>query len=334
MKKLHHIYFSTALLTLLAPAAGQSASFLPPHSTSFNIADSASLLKSKISLNSIGDASILRLDPKVLASEDDFFANNLVIKSADKTYPMVENAKKIAAVCFINDTSACADGMFGGTGDMDMPNFDMNAHDRCFNEGYTVNECPEWYVPGGKKCPYGAYYSECVYRCAGYESCEEPYHGEGEVCDGKYASCTCTPCGSEYTETEIPAGYEQLGEPCLDCDGQTKYQVVAAACEGFQICGDLGPIAGTETCLSGTTTLYRECKTCDNNGTLTTCPEGYDCTFEDCSGKWYITGCAVNYDNYCTTPITDCATLGYKSTSCSGRALRCPYNSAFMLCVN
>ena len=95
MKKLHHIYFSTALLTLLAPAAGQSASFLPPHSTSFNIADSASLLKSKISLNSIGDASILRLDPKVLASEDDFFANNLVIKSADKTYPMVENAKKL-----------------------------------------------------------------------------------------------------------------------------------------------------------------------------------------------------------------------------------------------
>ena len=135
---------------------------------------------------------------------------------------------QIAAVCFINDTSACSDTMFGGNGSGNLPDFDMNPHDRCFNEGYTVSECPEWYTPGGKKCPYGAYYSECVYRCAGYESCEEPYHGEGEACDGKYASCTCTPCGSEYTETEIPAGYEQLGEPCLDCDGQTKYQVVAA----------------------------------------------------------------------------------------------------------
>ena len=90
---------------------------------------------------------------------------------------------QIAAVCFINDTSACSDTMFGGNGSGNLPDFDMNPHDRCFNEGYTVSECPEWYTPGGKKCPYGAYYSECVYRCAGYESCEEPYHGEGEACD-------------------------------------------------------------------------------------------------------------------------------------------------------
>ena len=241
---------------------------------------------------------------------------------------------QIAAVCFINDTSACSDAMFGGNGSGNLPDFNMNAHDRCFNEGFTVSECPEWYAPGGKRCPYGPYYSDCISTCpSDYVTCEEPYVGVGGACNGKYASCTCTPCGSEYTETEIPAGYEQLGESCLDCDGQTKYQVVAAACEGFQICGDLGPIAGTETCLSGTTTLYKECKTCDNNGTLSSCPEGYDCAFEDCSGKWYITGCAVNYDNYCTTPITDCAALGYTSTSCSGRALRCPYNSAYMLCL-
>ena len=235
---------------------------------------------------------------------------------------------KTAAVCFISDTEACNGYIF------DNNDYDLSEVERCFNEGYTVSNCPEGYIPGGKKCPYGPYYSECISVCpSSYVTCEEPYYGVGAVCDGKYASCTCTPCGSEYTETEIPAGYEQLGEPCLDCDGQTKYQVVAAACEGFQICGDLGPVAGTETCLSGPTTLYKECKTCANNGTLSACPEGYECTFEDCSGKWYITGCAVNYDNYCTTPITDCAALGYKSTSCSGRALKCPYNSAFMLCL-
>ena len=273
------------------------------------------------------DNSVIKSDEQIVYTlHTHLYASSPSLPSSDEI--------KTAAVCFINDTSACADGMFGGGTSSDVPSFDLNPDERCYNEGYAVSDCPDGYEAGGKKCPYGPYYSECVASCpSDYVICEEPNVGVGEPCDGKYASCTCTPCSSEYTETEIPAGYEQLGEPCLDCDGQNKYQVVAAACEGFQICGDLGPVSGTETCLSGTTTLYRECKTCDNNGTLTTCPEGYDCAFEDCSGKWYITGCEVNYDNYCTTPITDCATLGYKSTSCSGRALRCPYNSAFMLCL-
>ena len=112
---------------------------------------------------------------------------------------------KTAAVCFINDTEACADSLFsGGTSD-DVPSFDLNPHDRCFNEGYTVNECPELYAPGGKKCPYGPYYSECVSTCpSDYVICEEPNVGVGEPCGGKYASCTCTPCGAGYDYTTIP----------------------------------------------------------------------------------------------------------------------------------
>ena len=335
MKKLHHIYFSTALLTLLAPAAGQSASFLPLHSTSFNIADSASLLKSKISLNSIGDASILRLDPKVLASEDDFFANNLVIKSANKTYPMVEKVKKVAAVCFINDTAACNGAEFGGNGDSD---FDLNDRDRCYKEGYTVSDCPDGYKAGGKKCPYGPYYTDCVATCpSGYKTCEPPYYGVGEACGGKYASCeedterACEELDPEFTDTcqdgwkvdpsnsckydptygkccnlcsgydytTIPNGYVQDGEACLDCNGQTKYKVKVNPCEGFQDCGSMGGAAGAETCQSGNTIKYDNCKPCPNLGTYTSCPSGSVCEYEDCSGLWYATGCKSGYTDYC-----------------------------------
>ena len=205
-----------------------------------------------------------------------------------------------AAVCFISDTSACSDAMFGGNGSGNLPDFDMNAHDRCFNEGYTVSECPEWYTPGGKKCPYGPYYSECVSTCPNdYVICEEPNVGVGEPCGGKYASCTCTPCGAGYDYTTIPNGYIQDGEACLDCNGQTKYKVKVNPCDGFQDCGSMGGAAGAETCQSGNTIKYDNCKPCPNLGKYTTCPQGMICEYEECSGLWYMTTCQNNYTYYC-----------------------------------
>ena len=210
---------------------------------------------------------------------------------------------QIAAVCFINDTSACADSLFSGKENgsgNNIPDFDLNPNKRCQNEGYTITSCPDGYKAGGKKCPYGAYYSECVKACpSNYVTCEEPHIGVGEPCDGKYASCTCTPCGAGYDYTTIPEGYIQDGEACLDCDGQTKYKVKINPCDGFQDCGSMGGAAGAETCQSGNTIKYDNCKPCPNLGTYTSCPSGSVCEYEDCSGLWYATGCKSGYTDYC-----------------------------------
>ena len=238
-----------------------------------------------------------RADNSVIIDEEQLiFTLNAHLYSSSKRLPSSDEFK-IAAVCFVNDTSACSDSSFGGLNSVD---FDIKPRDRCFNEGFTVSECPEWYVPGGKKCPYGPYYSDCISTCpSDYITCEEPYVGVGEPCDGKYASCTCTPCGAGYDNTTIPEGYVQDGEACLDCDGKNKYKIKPNPCDGFMDCGSMGGEAGAETCLSGTITKYDNCKACPNLGTYTSCPSGSVCEYEDCSGLWYATGCKSGYTDYC-----------------------------------
>ncbi len=235
----------------------------------------------------------------IIDEEKLIFTLHAHLYSSLKSLPS-SNEFRIAAVCFINDTEACADGMFGGGTSSDVPSFDLNPDKRCQNEGYTITSCPDGYKAGGKKCPYGPYYSECVSTCpSDYVTCEEPNVGVGEACGGKYASCTCTPCGAGYDNTTIPEGYVQDGEACLDCDGQTKYKVKVNPCNGFQDCGSMGGAAGAETCQSGTITKYDNCKPCPNLGTYTSCPSGSVCEYEDCSGLWYATGCKSGYTDYC-----------------------------------
>ena len=214
---------------------------------------------------------------------------------------------KLASVCFIADTEECGGFLFSNTEDLDgggtPDNYNPDNTNRCQKEGYTVTSCPEGYKLGGKKCPYGNYYTECVPSCpSNYVECNEPYVpyvGVGEACDGKYASCTCTPCSSEYSYTSIPNGYLQDGEGCLDCDGQTKYKVKINPCDGFMDCGNMGGASGANSCQSGNTIKYDNCKPCPNLGTLTSCPRSSVCTYEDCSGLWYVTGCKAGYTDYC-----------------------------------
>ena len=128
----------------------------------------------------------------------------------------------------------------------------MDDGKRCIEEGYTQTSCPEGYEPYNY-CPYDrTYFEKCVPSCPNdYVTCEEPYHGVGESCDGRYASCECTPCGSGYDNTTIPDGYIQDGEACLDCDGKTKYKIKPNPCDGYMDCGSMGGEAGAKTCLSG-----------------------------------------------------------------------------------
>ena len=87
------------------------------------------------------------------------------------------------------------------------------------------------------------------------QSCEYPY-----VVNASKTGCTCSP---EFIECDF--GHEAGAESCTDTNG------------------------------AGYVTKYNKCKSCPNLGTYTSCPTGYTCTFEDCSNKYYITGCATGY---------------------------------------
>ena len=215
---------------------------------------------------------------------------------------------KFAAACFVTDTTDCSGNEFGGNNadedDGGVPpggdDYDLDNDKRCIEEGYTQTSCPEGYEPYNY-CPYDrTYFEKCVFSCpSNYVTCEEPYFGVGEACNGKYASCECTPCGSGYDNSTIPDGYVQDGEACLDCDGKTKYKIKPNPCDGFMDCGSMGGEAGAKTCLSGTTTMYDNCKACPNLGEYTSCPSCTICQYEECSGLWYATGCATNCTDYC-----------------------------------
>ena len=108
---------------------------------------------------------------------------------------------KLAATCFVTDTSACSGNEFsgnnadddghgspGGPGNGD--DYELDNKERCNKEGYYLTSCPDG-QEGSGFCPYdSSYFEKCVSTCpSNYVTCEPPYYGVGEACDGKYASC-------------------------------------------------------------------------------------------------------------------------------------------------
>ena len=250
--------------------------------------------------------------------------------------------------------------------------YELDNAERCKKEGYNKTSC----LPGETAenfCLYDSnYFEKCV--CPdGYKTCTPPYYGIGTACGNKYASCekdtqrackelnpnytntcgagqqlssdrcsydssygTCCNTCAGYDNTTIPDGYVQDGEACVDCNGQPKYKIKPNPCDGFLDCGSMGPDTGATTCLSGTTTKYDNCKPCPNKGTLTSCPSPYTCTYEECSGRYYKSGCQSGYDwngstKTCTSPCPSnyrytCSGTGYAGgygSSCNGKYTRC-----------
>ena len=152
------------------------------------------------------------------------------------------------------------------------------------------------------------YYAKCIPDCpSSYTTCTSPYKGVGQVCgDGLYAECCQDTCGAEYQYTlgSIPDGYEAVGEPCVQCDGNNttaikKYRVKEKDCSGFLDCGTLGCEDGASTCQSGNQVKCSECKKCPNLGTESECPPCTVCTFEECSNLYVVSGCKTNCTDYC-----------------------------------
>ena len=216
-----------------------------------------------------------------------------------------------------------------------------DARQWCVDNGYELVECeiPE-YLDG--QCPNGEnlymyctedFMKACSELSADYVlECEDGYtKADGEECpySDDYGKC-CNLCeGYDYLASEIGEGFH-LGDACEACGGVTKYKREVNACEGYQSCPDGGKL-GAATCMHGTERWYDEC--CENLCNLDACPEGTDCTYETCSGKYCAVGCLTGYENYCDVPVMDCVALGYTDTSCEGDKMICPYDSGRFLCI-
>lgn len=244
-------------------------------------------------------------DFKVL--DKDFFTNtqHTLFLSENHSDLSPDKFIKTAQVCWIMDTGECAgmefvDSDAGGTNGGPEDYVPKGPED-CIKEGYTITQCPDG-EKGDKECLYAdGYYADCIPDCPdSYKKCEDPYHGVGQVCgDGLYASCECDYCTDyPYEKDDIPEGYVADGAACNSCNGP-RYKVKPNPCDGYLDCGSLGGEAGAKTCLSGTVIKYSECKPCPNLGTFATCPACSVCTYEQCSSKFYVTGCKAGCADYC-----------------------------------
>ena len=330
----------------------------------FNLYDtppvlSAAMLKSHVSthtshltaahLSSLEDIAELTLPENSGRDREGFKPSLTLPNSLGREEKKQSDRIKLAAACFVTDTTNCSGNEFAGNnadednggvppgGQGDSDDYDLDNAERCRQEGYTQTSCPEGQKPANT-CPYDStYFEKCVSSCpSNYVTCEPPYYGVGEACDGKYASCekdteracqelnpgyvdecgtgqqlsddrcsydntygTCCNACAGYDNTTIPDGYVQDGESCTGCDGQEHYKIKPNPCDGFMDCGSMGGETGAKTCLSGTTTMYDNCKACPNLGEYTSCPSCTICQYEECSGLWYTTGCATNCADYC-----------------------------------
>ena len=251
---------------------------------------------------------------------------------------------------FGNTENSGSNGSSGGA-----PDYDLNDAERCRKEGYTLTSCAAGEIPEGF-CIYNSnYFARCVCP-SGYKTCEPPYYGVGQACGNKYASCeedterACKELDSEFTDTcqtgwkvdpnnaceydptygkccnlcegydytSILEGYIADGATCVDCNGTSKYKIKINPCDGFQDCGVMGGDTGAKTCMSGSQIKYDNCKPCPNLGTLSSCPSPFTCTYEECSNRYYKSGCQSGYDwNASSQTCTSQCSSDYKYT-CTG----------------
>ena len=267
----------------------------------------------------------------------------------------------------------------GGSGSDGAPDYDLNDAERCRKEGYTLTSCAAGETPESF-CIYNSnYFARCVCP-SGYKTCEPPYYGVGQACGNKYASCeedterACKELDSEFTDTcqtgwkvdpnntceydatfgkccslcegydytTIPEGYIADGAACVDCNGTSKYKIKINPCDGFQDCGSMGGDTGAKTCMSGSQIKYDNCKPCPNLGTLSSCPSPFTCTYEECSNRYYKSGCKSGYDwnassKTCTAQCssdykykcTGANQTGGSGTACNGKYVACTCSGGY-----
>ena len=213
-----------------------------------------------------------------------------------------------------------------------------------------------------KYCPVdSSYHSGCKCPDTYNKTCDaaaglKPVNAS-DTCGGKYKEC-CNIC-SDYTYTSIPSGYVKAGE-CQSCNG-VKYKVKCDTSlypQTSGVCGSYGGSGGS--CSDDSGAHYKQCN-CPNNYEWNAGQKKCVCATSfkyACNGTGYAGGdgnacdgkfgkckCASGYtwnaaSGACVCSGTDwcainqnCGALGYAKQTCSGAAVKCPFDTSYVYCL-
>ena len=261
-------------------------------------------------------------------AKDSIFDLDVRIKS--------EHDIRVASVCFITDTGACAGGdKFSetedpGSGD-GKPDY-KGPQDQCIEAGYDKHPCPAG-SHGDNLCPLDSSYAKgCTCDDNMTETCEPPYYGVGPSCDGKYARCE-----KDTARACRDLGYSQSGScPALQtpnerCPYDNSYYDkcvcrsdlvtcssplvgVGSSCGGkYESCQcpgsyrecECGGASGASSCTINGVTKYSSCKACCDSNNPNWCDVHRTChgdccsdgTIERCDTRCGGSGCCTPKSN-------------------------------------
>ena len=273
-----------------------------------------------------------------------------------KPISQLDKAYKTAGVCFLGIGDCAPSAGFdsssgsGGGGDED---FDLDTTSQCLNEGFTPQSCNAVQTIDGV-CPYNSAYGRGCKCNPGLISCPAGQVGEGDSCNGMYASCKCDPnlktcsakengdgaeCGGKYESCVCKPEYQYDGYNCTypqsttgdECGGKYTECVCPVGvdegefgCEEYypEPCNNICKIAYSDNCHIRS----------DNIG-----PYGCEKVWKDCETKCevpYFDNChervEVNVPSnaYCSSHYEDCG------SKCSAWACHSGYYQSGSTCVN
>lgn len=208
------------------------------------------------------------------------------------------------------------------------------------------DSCSGSYCPTGCKTGYTNYCSmpntDCrslgyhVYdavECAGKVVVRCPYDSSWTICETpEDGTDCCRNCEKLPYKGSLPYGY--IATETCRCCGSVYYDGVPNTCEGYLEC-PFGGAEGASSCTTPDGVRYSACKECATGCPgNSTCPTGAVCQYDSCSKTYCPTGCKAGYSNYCSTPDTDCRSLGYYlANNCwITNTVKCPYNTNYVFC--
>ncbi|MBE6449382.1 MAG: hypothetical protein E7013_01605 [Alphaproteobacteria bacterium] len=266
------------------------------------------------------------------------------------------------ATGYYSDGSACIQ--------LDCTNGTVNGNVCACNEGYygttSCTTCPGRCLT----CTADGVCTSCEtgYSGSSCTSCATGYYSDGSSClalnctngtvsgnvcacsDGYYGTTSCTPCpgncetcNSNGVCTSCIDGY--TGTICSDCD--EGYYADGSTC--IELTCENGTVSGNVCACNdgyyGTTSCSAcpgNCKTCDSNGTCTSCIDGYTgTTCTTCASGYYADGSAcvkLTCENGTVSGnVCACNDGYYGTTSCSpcpGNCATCDSNGACKTCID
>ena len=204
---------------------------------------------------------------------------------------------KLAGVCFL------------GAGDCGDGGYDVDTSKQCLNEGYVKNNCNSVQTPTAY-CPYDkSYISGC--KCASnLISCPAGQVGEGDACEGKYASCKCDPNLSSCPSNKIGSG-ASCGGKYQSCVCKSEYVYTSSNCTSPRsVSGSSCDGKYTEcSCPNGVSSGSYGCKEYYASPCSSVCKVAYPDNCHNRTDKNSQTyGCMKYYDDCptkCETPYKD-----------------------------